>query len=59
MKNTRKGKRLMIVCPDDVCLLEEEEVPLSEVCIAAKPSTWLDIFCPQGRCEVTSPSQLS
>lgn len=58
MKFARKGKRLKVVCPDDVCLLEEEEVPMSKVCMAGRPSTWLNIFCPQSSCELTSPSQL-
>jgi hypothetical protein len=58
MKFARKGKRLKVVCPDDVCLLEEEEVPLSKVCMAGRASVWLNIFCPQSRCEFTSPSQL-
>jgi hypothetical protein len=58
MKLERKGKKLKVVCPDDVCLLEEEEIPLSKVGMDSRSSTWLAIFCPQSRCEFTSPSQL-
>jgi hypothetical protein len=58
MKNIKNGKKLRVVCPDDVCLLEEQEVPLPQIGMAGRPSTWLDIFCPQSRCEFTSPLQL-
>jgi len=58
MEIIKKSKGLRVVCADDVCLLEKEEVPLSKVFRAGRPSIWLDIFCPQSSCEFTSCSQL-
>jgi len=58
MKIIKDHKQLRMVCPDDVCLLEEQEAPLSEVYLDGRPSAWLNIFCPQRSCELTSHSQL-
>lgn len=58
MKKTKKNTKLRMVCPDDVCLLVEGEVQSSGIDVAGKPSDWLNIFCPQGACEISSGSQL-
>jgi hypothetical protein len=58
MADRKTGKQLKSVCEDNVCLLEEVSVPFSKTCMAGRPSAWLDIFCPQGWCEINSASQL-
>jgi hypothetical protein len=52
MAYPKSKKELKVVCEEDVCLLEEE------VSQTENSSAWLDIFCPQNSCEITSPTQL-
>jgi hypothetical protein len=58
MAGDKKQKQLKVVCPDDICLLEEQEVNRSAACMAAGPGAWLHVFCPECLCEITSSSQL-
>lgn len=58
MKAEKKKIILKTIWADDVCLLVEQEVPVSETHTAASPGAWLNIFCPQGSCEISSASQL-
>lgn len=53
MANPKKHRKTKVVCEDDLCLLEAEEDSTAD-----DSSTWLEIFCPQGSCEYTSPTQL-
>jgi hypothetical protein len=53
MANPKKYKKTKVVCDDEVCLLEEQEVTAAD-----SSNAWLDIFCPQYSCELTSPTQL-
>lgn len=53
MAHSKKNKRTEVVCKDDICLLEAEEDSTTD-----GSSAWMDIFCPQHSCELTSPTQL-
>ena len=53
MAHPKNSKERIVVCEEDICLLEEQEVSPTE-----RSGAWLNIFCPQDSCEFTSPSQL-
>jgi hypothetical protein len=51
---------LELFCPDDKCFTEEERIEIPIYCEDPKVSQklWLNLFCPDGECEITSPTQL-
>lgn len=54
MAHSKKDKRTKVICEDDIYLLETEEDSTTD-----GSSAWMDIFCPQQSCEVTSPTRLA
>ena len=53
-----KSLWLQILCPEENCLREEEKISLPESEKADVKGDWVEVFCPDGSCEVTSPVQL-
>ncbi len=58
MTDHEPKKRIRLFYTDDGRLGEEEIMDNSGPEEREPQSRWLEIFCPQGFCEITSPSQL-
>ncbi len=56
INTTEENKK--VECREDLCFLYEEKKAKTNTCMALKKSAWLDVFCPQGSCEINSPMQV-
>lgn len=58
MTEHNREKRLRVLYDDDGWLEAEESMEFSGSAETEIQSKWLDIFCPQDCCEITSATQL-
>jgi hypothetical protein len=58
MTDHNKKKRLRVFCTEDGCMEELEPMEFPSLAETELQSRWLNIFCPQDACEITSPTQL-